>query len=223
MRFTICWRPISAPGRLQDRLHQRGDAAISRIFPHPCGGGVFAKGVHQSGVSLRANDFVRVGVECEIAVRLARDLAAFGGAVQRRHRSRTPSRPICRRSKSSMTAMPTGRPSARRLWWRTISSPPAACSANRWRDPRRPICSMWSAARVDQRRRSQPRHRRRRARPSPLRAGVARQSSRRPRQGAARGRDRADRQSGQDLVARMPGDSVMMDLSGLGSVAVSFA
>ena len=43
-------------------------------IPHPCGGGVFTKGVHASGASLRANDFVRVGVECEIAVRLARDL-----------------------------------------------------------------------------------------------------------------------------------------------------
>jgi 2-oxo-3-hexenedioate decarboxylase/2-keto-4-pentenoate hydratase len=43
-------------------------------IPHPCGGGVFAKGVHTSGVSLRAKDFVRVGVECEIAVQLARDL-----------------------------------------------------------------------------------------------------------------------------------------------------
>jgi 2-keto-4-pentenoate hydratase len=43
-------------------------------IPHPCGGSVFAKGVHDSGVSLRANDFVRVGVECEIAVRLAHDL-----------------------------------------------------------------------------------------------------------------------------------------------------
>jgi 2-keto-4-pentenoate hydratase len=42
---------------------------------HPCGGGVFARGVHDSGVRLRAADFVRVGVECEIAVRLARDLA----------------------------------------------------------------------------------------------------------------------------------------------------
>src|SRR5207302_8624316 len=44
-------------------------------IPHPCGGGVFAKGVHDSGVSLRAKDFVRVGVEREIAVRLAHDLA----------------------------------------------------------------------------------------------------------------------------------------------------
>src|SRR6267378_2929282 len=44
-------------------------------IPHPCGGGVFAKDVHQSGASLSANDFVRIGVECEIAVRLGRDLA----------------------------------------------------------------------------------------------------------------------------------------------------
>jgi 2-keto-4-pentenoate hydratase len=44
-------------------------------IPHPCGGGVFAKGVHQSGASLQHKDFIRVGIECEIAVRLARDLA----------------------------------------------------------------------------------------------------------------------------------------------------
>src|ERR1700710_3098410 len=49
-------------------------------IPHPCAGGVFAKGVHNSGVSLRHGDFVRVGVECEIAVRLARDLASSGAA-----------------------------------------------------------------------------------------------------------------------------------------------
>src|SRR6202163_4753515 len=45
-------------------------------IPHPCSGGVFAKGVHDSGAALRAGDFVRVGVECEIAVRLGRDLPA---------------------------------------------------------------------------------------------------------------------------------------------------
>ena len=44
-------------------------------IPHPCGGGVFAKGVHESGAKLRFGDYVRVGVECEIAVRLARNLA----------------------------------------------------------------------------------------------------------------------------------------------------
>jgi 2-keto-4-pentenoate hydratase len=44
-------------------------------IPHPCGGGIFEKGVHDSAADLRAEDYVRVGVECEIAVRLARDLA----------------------------------------------------------------------------------------------------------------------------------------------------
>jgi 2-oxo-3-hexenedioate decarboxylase/2-keto-4-pentenoate hydratase len=43
-------------------------------IPHPCGGGVFARGVHESGVTLPLRDFVHVGVECEIAVRLGRDL-----------------------------------------------------------------------------------------------------------------------------------------------------
>jgi len=45
-------------------------------IPHPCSGGVFAKGVFRSGASLPARDFVKVGVECEIAVKLARDLSA---------------------------------------------------------------------------------------------------------------------------------------------------
>ena len=44
-------------------------------IPHPCAGGVFQKGVHDSGARLAAADYVRVGVECEIAVRLKRDLA----------------------------------------------------------------------------------------------------------------------------------------------------
>jgi 2-keto-4-pentenoate hydratase len=43
-------------------------------IPHPCGGGVFAHGAHDSGAVLRTADYVRVGVECEIAVRLARSL-----------------------------------------------------------------------------------------------------------------------------------------------------
>jgi 2-keto-4-pentenoate hydratase len=43
-------------------------------IPHPCAGGVFARGVHESGARLSAADFVRVGVECEIAVRIGRDL-----------------------------------------------------------------------------------------------------------------------------------------------------
>jgi 2-keto-4-pentenoate hydratase len=43
-------------------------------IPHPCAGGVHARGVHQDGVVLSAAAFVRVGVECEIAVRLREDL-----------------------------------------------------------------------------------------------------------------------------------------------------
>src|SRR6201995_4297936 len=55
-------------------------------IPHPCGGGVFAKGVHDSGVSLRHRDFVRVGVECEIAVRLGSDLPASQATVTAENR-----------------------------------------------------------------------------------------------------------------------------------------
>jgi 2-keto-4-pentenoate hydratase len=44
-------------------------------IPHPCAGGVFARGMFESGAGLRFSDYVRVGVECEIAVRLMRDLA----------------------------------------------------------------------------------------------------------------------------------------------------
>lgn len=43
-------------------------------IPHPCAGGVHARAAHQTGVVLSAADFVRVGVECEIAVRLEKDL-----------------------------------------------------------------------------------------------------------------------------------------------------
>jgi len=43
-------------------------------IPHPCSGGVFVRGVRDSGVTLPAAEYLQVGVECEIAVRLARDL-----------------------------------------------------------------------------------------------------------------------------------------------------
>lgn len=45
---------------------------------HPCAGNIFASRVHESGVVLEAGDYVRVGVECEIAVRLGRDLLPGG-------------------------------------------------------------------------------------------------------------------------------------------------
>ncbi len=47
-------------------------------IPHPCGGAIHARGVHDSGAALPASSFIRVGVECEIAVRLAKDLPASG-------------------------------------------------------------------------------------------------------------------------------------------------
>jgi 2-keto-4-pentenoate hydratase len=50
-------------------------------IPHPCSGAMFAGGVHASGAGLRHGDFVRVGVECEIAVRLGRDLTKSGGTL----------------------------------------------------------------------------------------------------------------------------------------------
>ncbi|MEJ8835308.1 2-keto-4-pentenoate hydratase [Ramlibacter sp. AN1133] len=47
-------------------------------IPHPCAGGIPARAVHQGGVVLDAAGFVRVGVECEIAVRLGQDLVPAG-------------------------------------------------------------------------------------------------------------------------------------------------
>lgn len=82
-------------------------------IPHPCGGGVFEKVVHDSGVRLPAADFVHVGVECEIAVRLARNLAASEAPLPP-NGSRKRSRPTIPRLRSSTTAMSNGRRSARR-------------------------------------------------------------------------------------------------------------
>lgn len=52
-------------------------------IPHPCAGGVHARTVHQSGVVLNAAGYVRVGVECEIAVRLGKDLVPAGAPFTR--------------------------------------------------------------------------------------------------------------------------------------------
>jgi 2-keto-4-pentenoate hydratase len=43
---------------------------------HPCAGGLYQGGVHQSGVALLSRNYVHVGVECEIAVRLDSDVTA---------------------------------------------------------------------------------------------------------------------------------------------------
>jgi 2-keto-4-pentenoate hydratase len=43
---------------------------------HPCGGTIFEKTVHASPAHLRLADYQHVVIECELAVRLARDLPA---------------------------------------------------------------------------------------------------------------------------------------------------
>ena len=47
-------------------------------IPSPCSAGVFTSGVHASGVTVRAADYRRIGIECEIAVRLGRDIGGPG-------------------------------------------------------------------------------------------------------------------------------------------------
>lgn len=43
-------------------------------IPNPCAGGVFERTVHTTPARVRHADFLHVGVECEIVVRLGRDL-----------------------------------------------------------------------------------------------------------------------------------------------------
>ena len=46
---------------------------------HPCAGEIFASTVYSSGVDLPLSKFNRIGVECEIAVRLGRDMLGLKG------------------------------------------------------------------------------------------------------------------------------------------------
>ena len=49
----------------------------------PCEGAIFASRVHHGSISLPHDDFVNIGVESEIAIRLARDLPPSGGPYNR--------------------------------------------------------------------------------------------------------------------------------------------
>jgi len=88
-RFPESCRPgdVAAGYAIQDTLHGKlGEIVGYKIgcttpvmqrylgIDHPCAGGIFAGSVYTSPASLRYRDFRRVGVECEIAVRLGRDL-----------------------------------------------------------------------------------------------------------------------------------------------------
>ena len=52
-------------------------------FDAPCAGSVFRQGVHHSPATVNGDDYVRLGAECEVAVRLARDLPASGAPYDR--------------------------------------------------------------------------------------------------------------------------------------------
>ncbi len=45
-------------------------------FNEPVAGGILAKRIHQSPITIRGNDYVRLGVECEIAIQVSADLPA---------------------------------------------------------------------------------------------------------------------------------------------------
>ncbi len=52
-------------------------------FDAPAAGAVFESGVHHSPAAVKAADFVRIGAECEVAVRLTADIPASGAPYGR--------------------------------------------------------------------------------------------------------------------------------------------
>ena len=52
-------------------------------IPNPCGGAVFEKTVLRRSARVPRSGFVKLGIECEIAVELSRDLAPTGAPVNR--------------------------------------------------------------------------------------------------------------------------------------------
>ena len=49
----------------------------------PCSGLILASGVHESGVTLNRSDYLRLGIECEVAVRMGADLPPSGAHYTR--------------------------------------------------------------------------------------------------------------------------------------------
>ena len=47
---------------------------------HPCGGVIFEKRIHTSPTTLKASDYIHVVMECELAVRVNRDLDGTAGS-----------------------------------------------------------------------------------------------------------------------------------------------
>jgi 2-keto-4-pentenoate hydratase len=97
-RFPDHCRPgdLATAYAVQDALHERLGTTIGYkigcttpvmqrylCVDHPCAGGIFAGTVHKSPASLRYRDFRHIGVECEIAVRLGRDLPGSAAPYDR--------------------------------------------------------------------------------------------------------------------------------------------
>jgi 2-keto-4-pentenoate hydratase len=55
---------------------------------HPCAGTIFSSRIHKSPATISKGDFVNVRVECELAVRLARDLPRPGSTPYTRETAR---------------------------------------------------------------------------------------------------------------------------------------
>ena len=112
------------------------------------------------------------------------------------------SRPICRRSRSSTTAMSNGRRWARRRWSRTISSPPAACSEHPCARSAAPdLLEVIGRAVINGNEVGQGTGADVLGHPHHALAWLANHLAAGGK-GLARGRDRADRQPGQDGVAQ---------------------
>lgn len=85
---------------VQDAVHAALEPSLGRVsghkigcttavmqaflkIPNPCAGGVFASTVHASPAHVPHGQFLHVGVECEMVVRLGRDLPASATAYTR--------------------------------------------------------------------------------------------------------------------------------------------
>ena len=89
-------RNIDEAHAIQDRLQRLNEAyglgplagwkvalttpVMQRLagIDHPCAGGIHEAYVYRSPIELKARDYVRIGIEAEIAVRLSSDLAGGG-------------------------------------------------------------------------------------------------------------------------------------------------
>ena len=89
---TSCWS-ASSGARVGHKIGGTTEAMRRYInVPEPLAGEVFANQVHEDGATVRRSDFVRLGIETEIAVRLAAATCHHGRSPTRATTRRAPSR-----------------------------------------------------------------------------------------------------------------------------------